>query len=1664
MIDFKLLPGRGARRLYLRRAVAAGIACILALSPYGRVALAGPPFSEFLDPNPSPGNGFGATVLALSTGNVVITAPFDDAGGSNAGAVYLFNGATGARISTLIGSSADDNLGSGGVIALGNGNGNYVILSPNFDNGGAADAGAVTWGSGTLGVAGAADPSNSLIGSTASDRVGEGGIYTLSNGNYVVSSPNWDGGAVDVGAATWGNGTAGVSGVVSLTNSLVGATAQDKVGENGIAILTNGNYVVRSGNWDGGAVDVGAATWASGAAGLSGLISSANSLVGSTADDHISNGCVAALTNGNYVVRSSDWDNGSIVDAGAVTWGDGATGISGAVSAANSLVGSTDSDAIGNGCVTALPLNGNYVVVSPVWDDGVAGVVDAGAVTWVNGTTGITGPVSAANSLVGAAASDVVGAFGVSALTQGNFVVVSPLWGGGLGAATWVSGTTGLAGAVASANSLVGSAVGDFVGFDGVVPLQNGNYLVRSGDWTNAGAVAAGAVTWGNGTTGIVGAITAANSLVGATTGDLVGGAGRIRALTNGNYVVTSPLWDGASAADVGAATWGNGATGAAGTVSTANSLVGSTANDNVGDDVIALTNGHYVVTSTRWDGAAVDVGAATWGNGATGRVGVVSSANSLVGSLANDRVGQGGVTALTNDNYVVESPRWNGAGANSGAVTWGNGTTGITGVVSSANSLVGSRNGDRVGSGGIKALQNGNYVVRSERWRGVASDAGAATWGSGTSGVKGSVNASNSLTGTVGNANLQPIVLDSVNGTFLAPFVNDDSGKVKVGSQADGSVPVLGAAAASNVTTAAADLSGTVTSDGGLGITSRGFVYSVTATEANPTLGASGVTQIALAGTTGAMSTTVSGLASGTSHSFRAYATNGAGTTYTPAQTFTTLGAPSINSPSNSGVTSTAATLGGTVSSDGASTITELGVVYSLTTTNADPFILGSGVTKVVASGTVGVFTAGVTGLTPGANYSFKAFATNAIGTSYTSVDTFQTQPVSPSIGSPGSSSIGLSTATLGANVTSDGGAAITQRGFVFSPTATDSNPLLGSTGVTASIVSGTTGALSSSLSGLASGVAYTFKAFATNSVGTSYTSTGTFTTLAVPAISGSSMSGITDTTASLGANVTSDGGSAITERGVAYSLTASDANPTIGSPGVTKAVASGTTGAFTAAVTGLTPGANYSFRAFATSAVGTTYTSPRTFVTLALPAISGASSSTVGSSSATLSANATSDGGSTITQRGFVYSLTANDANPVIGNPGVTTSVIAGTTGSFASSVTGLSPGASYSFKAFATNAVGTAYTSVGTFQTLAFPVATTAAATSVGLSAATLNGSVNPLGSGTTALFEYGLSTSYGTQSTASPAPGSGSAPVNVSAAITGLTCSSTYHFRIVATSAAGSVNGADRTFTTSTCQGLAIDDPSIVEGSNGSSILAFTVSIPQALTVDVRVDYSTLEGTATAGDDYTTTSGVFTLPAGSTSKTLTVLIRGEATAIEPDETLSVVLSNAVGTSIGKSTGTGTILNDDPHAAATPVTQYRLYHAGTLEHLYTTDLNEYNVLGANGWTQEGVAYKMLTNGIYNGVAATIPMFRLYHPGIQQHHWTTDANEAITLSSFPQWYFEGTIGYLLPTQAAGTIPLYRLNLPNPPIHLWTTDKNEYDTLGAGGWIKEGIVGYVVP
>ena len=202
--------------------------------------------------------------------------------------------------------------------------------------------------------------------------------------------------------------------------------------------------------------------------------------------------------------------------------------------------------------------------------------------------------------------------------------------------------------------------------------------------------------------------------------------------------------------------------------------------------------------------------------------------------------------------------------------MTWGNGTTGISGTVSAANSLVGTTEGDGVGGGGVTALTNGNYVVRSHYWdNGALVHAGAVTFGSGTTGVVGAINVINSDRGLVANANPQLPVLDNVNNHFITRWAGE--GKVRLGSQVDGfaGMGVIVVPGASTWVYATADnAQATVgftapASDGGSPITS----YRVTASPGG-------------AQTTGAGSPiTMMGLTNEVAYTFTVAATNEAGT-----------------------------------------------------------------------------------------------------------------------------------------------------------------------------------------------------------------------------------------------------------------------------------------------------------------------------------------------------------------------------------------------------------------------------------------------------------------------------------------------------------------------------------------------------------------------------------------------------------------------------------------------------------------------------------------------------------------------------------------------------------------------------------------------------------------
>ena len=732
---------------------------------------------ELVDPHPTAGGSFGTINAALTTtsggtvtrtGYIVVTNPKDNLGATDSGAAYLFRQSDQALISTLYGTHAGDKIGSNGVTSLTNGN--YVVSS-NLWNGG---KGAVTWGNGTTGWgagAVAVASSNSLVGNNGthkstmnedtSDNVGGYAITVLKNGNYLVGTPSFNN---NRGALTFGNGSTGVSGVVSAANSLIGSTAMtvvpadgykpykngDQVGS-GVTVLANDNYVLANANWNKG---VGAVTFASGTTGIKGTVGSSNSLIGdSTRFDSTGDGTgtdkvgsnVRVLTGSQFVVYGSDWKNSS----GALTSFDGITPITGLVSASNSLVGNAG-DFLSSGNLTLLPSNNAFVISSPSWNGG------RGAATWVPFSTDVKTISVATNGVVGANAGDGIGSKAIAMLANNDYVVISPNWSSGKGAATLVDGSTGKAkadqsGNVSASTSLVGAQANDQVGSSGILELKgNGNYVVLSPYWANGGNAKAGAVSWSSGGTPSVGVVGTGNSLVGTYANDRIGSyqytyyeynnttarlneSSSVTALANGNYVVSSPMFNGTR----GAVTWNNGATGATvdatQTISASNSVVGS----NTGEFIGGFVAPTYVITNA--------------GTGATSYFDAISN----------------GVTGLSNGNYVTVSDYWrNGAALRAGAVTWSDGNGAPTvGLISASNSLVGSAQDDMVGLAannayGIKLLENGydsvsnptysgNYVVTSAKWNnGSIVDAGAVTWGSGTAALTGAIADSNSVLG----------------------------------------------------------------------------------------------------------------------------------------------------------------------------------------------------------------------------------------------------------------------------------------------------------------------------------------------------------------------------------------------------------------------------------------------------------------------------------------------------------------------------------------------------------------------------------------------------------------------------------------------------------------------------------------------------------------------------------------------------------------------------------------------------------------------------------------------------------------------------------------------------------------------------------------------------
>ena len=223
----------------------------------------------------------------------------------------------------------------------------------------------------------------------------------------------------------------------------------------------------------------------------------------------------------------------------------------------------------------------------------------------------------------------------------------------------------------------------------------------------------------------------------------------------------------------------------------------------------------------------------------------------------------------------------------------------------------------------------------------------------------------------------------------------------------------------------------------------------------------------------------------------------------------------------------------------------------------------------------------------------------------------------------------------------------------------------------------------------------------------------------------------------------------------------------------------------------------------------------------------------------------------------------------------------------------ITGLTPNTTYHFRLVGTNSSGTEYGSDRTFTTLSptgFPLVATSAATSVASFSATLKGSVYPHGLTTTVYFQYGTTTSYGL--TTAPQSHIGNTYQDISANIGSLTANTVYHFRIVATNAAGTRYGADKTFTTLSPTGAPVVVTNFATNVASSSATLNGSLDPHGLTTAVYFQYG-----ATTSYGHTTPMQSQT---GNTFRDISRNISGLAT--HTTYHFRIVATNSAGTRYG------------------------------------------------------------------------------------------------------------------------------------------------------------------
>ena len=719
--------------------------------------------------------------------------------------------------------------------------------------------------------------------------------------------------------------------------------------------------------------------------------------------------------------------------------------------------------------------------------------------------------------------------------------------------------------------------------------------------------------------------------------------------------------------------------------------------------------------------------------------------------------------------------------------------------------------------------------------------------------------------------------------------------------------LPVLSTSTITDITSKSATFNGVLANDGGESISEVGFYYS-TSKEVDPStaekvsieystyqksarelsentlLSAMQSAQKAASDEGESFSIDVFNLAIKTRYYVKSYAVNSAGTAYGAVVNFETAGEiATIRTVGSSEVTTGSAVLSGNVTSDNGEKITERGFVWmqgtGTPTTDSD---------RLKVTGTVGEYTATLTGLEPNRKYSFRAYAINAEGTAYGDVMSFTTVTAPPTLSSVVISSITSTSATLSSKVASHGGETVTEVGFYYS---TDKDLNL----ETATKVSlpYSEDAFSVNATELLINTKYYVKAYAKNSAGTEYSEIETFTTsISSPSVRTENYSDVTSSSATLSGIVISDNGASITERGFVWMQ--GTGTPTTDS---FKLKVDGTTGDFTSTLTGLEPNQKYSFRAYAINSKGTAYGEAMIFTTVAgLPTLSAMKVSDITTTSATFTCAVTGHGGDIVSEVGFYIGKEENvDIETALKISEAYTS------DSFTLTATDLEVGTDYYVKAYTKNSIGESYSVIVSFKTVSTaPSVTTVGSSEITDSSVLLSGEVTDDNGEEVTERGFVWLKGTGTPTTSNSKLRSDGTTGEYSSTLSALEPNQTYSFRSYAVNAKGTAYGETMTFRTE----VALPEVVFVNYSDVASSSAIVSGKVTSHGGETVSEVGFLYGT-TSNLDSTTSLKVTTSYTGdSFSLTLTSLTRATEYYVQP------FTKNSAGTAYGEVTSFTTL----------------------------------------------------------------------------------------------------------------------------------------------------------